>query len=57
MLKSRITKQVKAELKKIIDDAGYWSNETREFLEQFDYISRTKLLTIAQVYDKYHYGL
>lgn len=57
MEKTRITKQVKAELKQLIDTTGYWSEETRNFLEQFDYISRTKLHSMAQVYDKYRYGL
>lgn len=57
MLKCRITKKVKSELKQIIDNTGYWSEETREFLEQFDYYTRTKLHQLAQVYDKYQYGL
>ena len=56
-MKTRITKQVKAELKNIIDNTGYWSKETREFLEQFNYSSRTKLHQISQAYSKYQYGL
>lgn len=56
-MKSRITKQVKSELKNILDNTGYWSEETRNFIEQFDYTTRQKLHSMAQVYDKYQYGL
>ena len=56
-MKTRITKQVKQELKIIIDNAGYWSSETREYIEQFNYVSAKKLHSIAQVYSKYQYGL
>lgn len=56
-MKSRITKQVKEELKGILDNTGYWSNETREYIEQFDYSSRRKLHSMAQSYDKYKMGL
>jgi hypothetical protein len=56
-MKSKITKQIKQELKSILDSKGYWSDETRLFLEGFEYIARTKLHSIAQVYDKYQYGL
>lgn len=57
MLKSRITKQVKQELKNILDQYGYWSDETRNFLSQFDFTTRNKLHSISQVYTKYGYGL
>lgn len=57
MYKTRITKQVKKELKQILDSSGYWSTETRKYIEQFDFITRNKLHSIAQVYDKYQYGL
>jgi hypothetical protein len=57
MLKSKITKQVKQELKEILDQYGYWSDETREFLTQFDYYTRNKLHVTSQVYSKYGYGL
>lgn len=53
-MKSRITKQVKAELKQILDNTGYWSTETRNYIEQFDYTSRTKLHSMAQAYTKYN---
>lgn len=56
-MKNRITKKVKQELKTILDQYGYWSKETREFLETFDYITRSKLHGIAQTYCKYGYGL
>jgi len=56
-MKTKITKKVKQELKNILDNTGYWSNETREYIEQFDFISRNKLHSAAQVYNKYKYGL
>lgn len=56
-MKARITKQIKQELKNILDNTGYWSEETRNYIEQFDYSARTKLHSIAQVYDKYRMGL
>lgn len=56
-MKTKITKKVKQELKNILDNTGYWSNETREYIEQFDFISRNKLHGAAQVYNKYKYGL
>lgn len=56
-MKSRITKQVKKELKEILDQKGYWSDETRIFIEQFNFATQNKLHQIAQVYDKYNYGL
>lgn len=56
-MKTRITKQVKADLKQILDNTGYWSNETRKYIEQFDYISRNRLHSMAQAYDKYKMGL
>ena len=36
-MKNRITKQVKQELKSLIDTKGYWSEEVRDYLAQFDY--------------------
>ena len=56
-MKTQITKKVKQELKTILDQFGYWSKETREFLETFEYITRSKLHSMAQVYTKYGYGL
>jgi len=56
-MKSKITKNVRKELKEIIDNKGYWSIETREYIEQFNYTARQKLHTMAQVYSKYQYGL
>ena len=56
-MKSKITKQVKKELKQILDNTGYWSEQTREYIEQFDYITASKLHSMAQTYDKYRYGL
>ena len=56
-MKTRITKQVKAELKSILDKYGYWSEQTREYISNFDYITSKKLHSMAQVYSKYQYGL
>jgi len=56
-MKTTITKKVKAELKTILDQTGYWSNETREYIEQFAYTTASKLHSMAQTYDKYGYGL
>jgi len=57
IMKKAITKKVKFELKSILDQYGYWSDNTREYIEQFGYISAQKLHSIAQTYDKYKYGL
>ena len=56
-MRTAITKKVKSELKTILDQTGYWSNETKEYIEQFAYISASKLHSMAQAYDKYGYGL
>lgn len=56
-MKTKITKKVKQELKKRIDQHGYWSEEVRIFIAQFDYISAKKLHDMSQVYEKYRYGL
>ena len=56
-MKTAITKKVKIELKSILDQYGYWSEELRKYIEQFEYISSRKLHAIAQTYDKYKYGL
>jgi len=49
-MKNRITKQVKADLKQILDNTGYWSEQTRQYIEQFDYTTRTKLHSMAHAY-------
>lgn len=56
-MKTKITKKAKQELKSIIDSFGYWSDETRKFIEQFDFVSSRKLHNMAQVYSKYGYGM
>jgi len=56
-LKKAITQKVKSELKSILDKYGYWSEELRKYIEQFEYISAKKLHSMAQAYDKYGYGL
>lgn len=56
-MKTRITKQVKQELKSILDNNGYWNDITREFISQFDFVTASKLHQLAQVYSKYQYGL
>ena len=57
MLKTRITKQVKKDLKTILDQSGYWSTETENFISQFEYYTATKLHNMSQVYSKYGYGI
>lgn len=59
-MKIAITKKVKSELKSILDQYGYWSEQTREYIEQFDYISSQKLrgnrmLTGKQFYTRPNY--
>lgn len=56
-MKSNITKKVKAELKQLLDEKGYWSEDVKEYIEQFNYITAKKLHKMAHVYDKYQYGL
>lgn len=57
-MKTKLTKQIKQELKDILDKHGYWSEETRIYLENFECcVLRNKLHSLAQVYDKYRYGL
>lgn len=53
-MKKTITKKVKEELKKIIDQEGYWSEQVRDYIAGFDYPARTKL---HSMYSKYQYGL
>lgn len=58
MKKTRITKKVREDLKKLIDNHGYWSEEVKEYIEQFDYFSAGyKLNTKALTYWKYREGL
>jgi transcription antitermination factor NusA-like protein len=54
-MKKNITKKVKQELKEIIDIKGYWSEDIKTFVSNFDHITRRKLLQIADVYEKYGY--
>jgi len=56
-MKKSITKKVISELKVILDQTGYWSNDTRNYIEQFTYLTATKLHTMAQAYTKYGYGM
>ena len=56
-MRTRITKKVKEELKNLIDNKGYWSDEVREFISEFNFTSSQKLHAVAQVYQKYNYGL
>jgi hypothetical protein len=56
-MKTKITKKVRQELKQLLDHSGYWSDEVRIFIAQFDYISAKKLHDMSQVYEKYRYGL
>lgn len=50
-MKIKITKKVKQELKSIIDNKGYWDNAVEEYISQFDFVSRSKLLTLASAYN------
>ena len=54
-MRTRITKKVKEELKNLIDNKGYWSDEVREFISEFNFTSSQKLHAVAQVYQKYNY--
>jgi len=56
-MKKSITKKVVSELKTILDQTGYWSNETKEYIEQFAHLTAKKLHTMAQAYTKYGYGM
>ena len=56
-MKQNITKKALQELKTILDNTGYWSEQTRQFIEQFPYYQQQTLHQKAQVYCKYQYGL
>jgi hypothetical protein len=56
-MKTKITKQVKEELKTLLDNHGYWSDEVKEYISQFYYPTASKLHGKAQAYDKYRIGL
>lgn len=44
----RVTKNLILEGAKICYNKGYWSDETREFLEKFDYTAYKKINSILQ---------
>jgi hypothetical protein len=52
-MKIRITKKIKGEIKELTIKYGYWSEEVRKYIEDFDFISRNKLHQLAQYIDKY----
>ena len=56
-MKNKVTKKVREELKKIIDNEGYWSEAARDYIAGFNYPARKVLHNIAQAYEKYGYGL
>lgn len=56
-MKKSITKKVVSELKVILDQTGYWSNETKDYIGQFTYLTASKLHAMAQAYAKYGYGM
>ena len=56
-MKTKITKQVKQELKTLLDNHGYWSEEVRIYIEQFNYTTASKLHSKAQAYSKYRIEL
>lgn len=43
-LKTRVTKKNIAELNKIVNKEGYWSEEVRTYLEQFEYFGARQRL-------------
>ena len=55
-MKYNITKQVKQEFKTLIDEKGYWSEEVREYIAQFEYTTAKKLHNMAHAYEKYNIG-
>ena len=56
-MKKSITKKVISELKVILDQTGYWSNETKNYISEFTYLTASKLHAMAQTYTKYGYGM
>ena len=56
-MKKSITKKVIFEMKTILDQTGYWSNDTRNYIGQFAHLTANKLHTMAQAYTKYGYGM
>jgi len=52
----RITKKVKQELKTLINTKGYWSNEVKNYIAEFQYCDTIKLHNMALAYDKYREG-
>ena len=52
MKKQKLTKKVKDEFRIIIEKTGYWSEETRVFIEQFEYPARQKLHSLGQAISK-----
>jgi hypothetical protein len=57
MLKQKITKQVKQELKSIIDNYSYWSKQLQEYMINFEYHVQLKLHNIGHYYYKTKEGL
>ena len=47
-MKNRITQKVKDELKSLVTIYGYWSNEVREYISNFEYSVALKLHDIAR---------
>ena len=48
--KNKITKTVKAEFKKLIDEFGYWSEQVKTYSEKFEYNTTCKLHSMAHAY-------
>lgn len=52
MIKTKITKQVKQELKGILDNYGYWSQELKNYVHTFNMSSMDKLHILSKQYIK-----
>lgn len=51
-MRLKVTEKVKQELKTILDNTGYWSNDTREYIEKFNQQTRDKLHILSKMYIK-----
>lgn len=50
MERTRIYKKHVNELINLIDDFGYWSNEVKSYLSQYDYYTMTRIDIKAKAY-------
>ena len=52
-----ITRKVLQEFKTILDNTGYWSEQTRDFISQFPYHKQQILHQKAHAYTKYNIAM